>query len=110
MSSGGDNPSTPNRMPNNSGFTWGGEDSAVAATIALNTALQLSGIQVEGFEYAWRVKNYNTTATYMQSQVDPFKITVDVKKADGRAGRPRFRPAVIKLVATTAIRGRQNLY
>ena len=83
MSSGGDNPSTPNRMPNNSGFTWGGEDSTVAATIALNTALQLSGIQVEGFEYAWRVKNYNTTATYMQSQVDPFKITVDVKKADG---------------------------
>ena len=80
--SGGNNPSDPNRMPNNSGFNWGGADSTISATIALNTALQLSGIQVEGFEYEWRVKNYNTTSR-TQTQVDPFEITVDVKKADG---------------------------
>ena len=81
--SGGNNPSNPNAMPNNTGFIWGGADSTVSATIALNTALQAAGIKVNGFEYQWRVKNANTTAGALQSQVDPFKITVDIKKADG---------------------------
>ena len=81
--SGGTNPSDPNRMPDNSAFIWGGADSTVSATIALNTALQAAGIKVNGFEYQWRVKNYNTTAGNLQTQVDPLKITVDIKKADG---------------------------
>ena len=80
--SGGTNPSDPNMLPNGNGFIWGGADSTVSATIALNTALTAAGIQVSGFQYQWRVKNYNTTSTN-QTQVDPFKITVDIKKADG---------------------------
>ncbi len=82
-SSGGRTPSNPNAMPDGSGFIWGGADSTVSATIALNTALEAAGIKVNGFQYQWRVKNANTTAGALQSQVDPFKITVDIKKADG---------------------------
>lgn len=82
-SSGGRTPSNPNAMPSGSGFIWGGADSTVSATIALNTALEAAGIKVNGFQYQWRVKNANTTAGALQSQVDPFKITVDIKKADG---------------------------
>ena len=81
--SGGDTPSAPNRLPDNSGFIWGGADSTISATIALNTALEAAGIQVNGFQYQWRVKNYNTTAGNLQTQADPLKITVDIKKADG---------------------------
>lgn len=81
--SGGDTPSVPNRMPDNTAFIWGGADSTVSATIALNTALEAAGIKVNGFQYSWRVKNANTTAGNLQTQVDPFKITVDIKKADG---------------------------
>jgi len=72
----------PNRLPSDRGFIWGSADSLISTTIAVNTALQQAGIQVNGFNYKWRVKNANTTSRN-QTQVDPLKITVDVLKADG---------------------------
>ena len=72
----------PNRLPSDRGFIWGSADSLVSTTIAINTALQQAGIQVNGFNYKWRIKNANTTSK-TQTQVDPLKITVDVLKADG---------------------------
>ena len=72
----------PNRLPHDAGFIWGSADSLVSTTIAINTALQQAGIQVNGFNYKWRIKNANTTSK-TQTQVDPLKITVDVLKADG---------------------------
>ena len=32
-------PSIPNRIPNDSGFIWGGADEIISTTIAINTAL-----------------------------------------------------------------------
>ena len=72
----------PNRIPHDTGFLWGSADSLISTTIAINTALEQAGIQVTGFNYKWRVKNANTTSK-SQTKVDPFKITVDILKADG---------------------------
>ena len=72
----------PNRLPSDRGFIWGSADSLISTTIAINTALQQAGIQVNGFNYKWRIKNANTTSK-SQTKVDPLKITVDVLKADG---------------------------
>ena len=48
-------PSIPNRIPNDSGFIWGGANEIISTTIAINTALSQAGIQVNGFTYAWIV-------------------------------------------------------
>ena len=73
----------PNRIPNNSGFIWSSDANIIGTTIAINTALEQAGIQVEGFSYKWRVKNGNGNLYGNQPGVDDFKITVDVLKADG---------------------------
>ena len=73
----------PNRIPNNSGFIWSSDANIIGTTIAINTALEQAGIQVEGFSYKWRVKNGNGNLYGKQPGVDDFKITVDVLKADG---------------------------
>ena len=73
----------PNRIPNNSGFIWSSDANIIGTTIAINSALEQAGIQVDGFSYKWRVKNGNGNRYGNQPGVDDFKITVDVLKADG---------------------------
>jgi len=87
---GSQNPSTgpgnnqnPNRLPNNTGFVWGGNNSIISTTIAINTALSQAGIQVNGFTYAWRVKNGNANWFAGQPGIDDFVITVDVLDSNG---------------------------
>ena len=46
--SGGPNP---NRLPNVTGFIWSYGDNVLSTTIAINTALQQAGIQVNGYTY-----------------------------------------------------------
>ena len=49
-------------------------------TIAINQALQASGIQVDGFEYEWVYKNGNANWFSGQQpvvQYDPFEIEVE---------------------------------
>jgi len=77
------NPSIPNRLPNNTGFIWGGADNIISTTIAINTALSQAGIQVNGFTYAWRVKNGNANWFAGQPGIDDFVITVDVLDSTG---------------------------
>ena len=79
----GANPSIPNRIPNDSGFIWGGADEIISTTIAINTALSQAGIQVNGFTYAWRVKNGNANIFATQPGIDDFEITVDVLDSNG---------------------------
>ena len=62
-------------------FRWGYGGGIVSQSIAIQQALQQSGIQVDGFTYKWEVKNYNAESS--QSGVDPFVVTVDVYRADG---------------------------
>ena len=78
--SGGPNP---NRLPNDSGFIWSYGQSAISTTIAINNALQQQGIQVDGYQYKWKVKNGNANQYTNQPGIDPFDITVEVYKADG---------------------------
>ena len=73
----------PNRLPNDSGFIWSYGQSAISTTIAINNALQQQGIQVDGFQYKWKVKNGNANQYTNQPGIDPFDITVEVYKADG---------------------------
>ena len=51
--------SDPNKLPSNTGFIWGGNANILGTTIAINQALQVAGVQVNGFEYEWKVKNGN---------------------------------------------------
>jgi len=78
--SGGPNP---NRLPSDSGFIWSYGQSAISTTIAINNALQQQGIQVDGYQYKWKVKNGNANEYTNQPGIDPFDITVEVYKADG---------------------------
>ena len=80
---GGANPSIPNRIPNDSGFIWGGANEILSTTIAINSALQVAGIQVNGFEYEWRVKNGNANIFGQQPGIDDFVIEVDIYDAQG---------------------------
>ena len=78
--SGGPNP---NRIPNGDGFVWSYGQTALGTSIAINTALQNAGVQVDGFTYKWKVKNGNANQFTNQPGIDPFDITVDILKADG---------------------------
>lgn len=78
--SGGPNP---NRLPSDTGFIWSYGQSALSTTIAINNALQQQGIQVDGYQYKWKVKNGNANQYTNQPGIDPFDITVEVYKADG---------------------------
>ena len=76
-------PSIPNRLPSDTGFVWGGANEIIGTTIAINSALQVAGIQVNGFEYEWRVKNGNANLFAQQPGIDDFIIEVDIYDAQG---------------------------
>ena len=78
--SGGPNP---NRLPTDTGFVWSYGNNAISTTIAINTALQQAGIQVEGYSYVWKVKNGNANVFTQQPGIDDFVITVDVYDSNG---------------------------
>ena len=75
--------SDPNALPSGTGFIWGGNNSIISTTIAINQALQVAGIQVNGFEYEWRVKNGNANFFAGQPGIDDFIIEVDIYDAQG---------------------------
>ena len=67
-------------------YYWSGTQQTLSNTIAINQALQASGIQVDGFEYEWVYKNGN--ANWFSGQpgggaVDPFEIVVNVYDSNG---------------------------
>ena len=73
----------PNRLRNDSGFIWSSGNNIISTTIAINTALAQAGIQVNGFNYKWRVKNGNANWYSGQPGVDDFEITVDILDSNG---------------------------
>ena len=56
----------PNMLPSTTGFVWGCNATILSTTIAINQALQVAGIQVNGFEYEWKVKNGNANIFQQQ--------------------------------------------
>jgi len=74
---------TPNRLPTDSGFVWSYFNNTISTTIAINTALQQAGLQVEGYSYVWKVKNANANVFTQQPGIDDFVITVDVYDSSG---------------------------
>ena len=75
--------SDPNMLPSGTGFIWGGNNNIISTTIAINQALQAAGVQVNGFEYEWRVKNGNANLFANQPGVDDFVIEVEIYDAQG---------------------------
>ena len=73
----------PNAIPSGTGFVWGGNNNIISTTIAINQALQVAGVQVNGFEYEWRVKNGNANWFAGQPGIDDFVIQVDIYDAQG---------------------------
>ena len=67
---------------NTTTFYWGCNATIVSTTIAINQALQVAGIQVNGFEYQWKVKNGNANG-FGQQCIDDFIIEVDIYDAQG---------------------------
>ena len=67
-------------------YYWSGTQQTLSNTIAINTALAASGIQVDGFDYEWVYKNGN--ANWFSGQpgggaVDPLEIVVNVYDSNG---------------------------
>ena len=58
----------PNLLPSTTTFNWGCNATILSTTIAINQALQVAGIQVNGFEYEWKVKNGNANIFTQQPQ------------------------------------------
>ena len=82
----GDIHESSNPTGNGTTYYWSGTQQTLTNTIALNTALQVAGIQIDGYDYQWVFKNGN--ANWFSGQtggggVDPFEIVVNVYKADG---------------------------
>ena len=75
--------SDPNKLPSNTGFIWGGNANILGTTIAINQALQAAGVQVNGFEYEWKVKNGNANIFGNQPGIDDFVIEVEIYDAQG---------------------------
>ena len=75
--------SDPNMLPSGTGFIWGGNNNILSTTIAINQALQAAGVQVNGFEYEWRVKNGNANIFGNQPGIDDFIIEVEIYDAQG---------------------------
>ena len=71
----------PNLLPSTTTFNWGCNATILSTTIAINQALQVAGIQVNGFEYEWRVKNGNANIFTQQVGIDDFVIEVDIYDA-----------------------------
>ena len=66
---------------NGTTYYWSGTQQTLTNTIALNTALQAVGIQIDGFDYEWVFKNGNANTFSGQTgggAVDPFEIVVNV--------------------------------
>ena len=71
---------------NGSTFYWSGAQQTLTNTIAIQTALQAAGIQIDGFDYQWVFKNGNANHYSNQSgggAVDPFEVVVDVYDSNG---------------------------
>ena len=67
-------------------YYWSGTQQTLSNTIAINQALQATGVQVDGFSYEWVYKNGN--ANWFAGQpgggaVDPFEIVVNVYDSNG---------------------------
>ena len=67
-------------------YYWSGTQQTLSNTIAINQALQATGVQVDGFSYEWVYKNGN--ANWFSGQpggggVDPFEIVVNVYDSNG---------------------------
>ena len=71
---------------NGSTFYWSGTQQTLTNTIAIQTALQAAGIQIDGFDYQWVFKNANANHYANQSgggAVDPFEVVVNVYDSNG---------------------------
>jgi len=82
----GDIHESSNPTGNGTTYYWSGTQQTLTNTIALNTALQVAGIQIDGYDYQWVFKNGNANRFSGQTGgggVDPFEIVVNVYKADG---------------------------
>ena len=73
----------PNLLPSTTTFNWGCNATVLSTTIAINQALQAAGVQVNGFEYEWRVKNGNANIFAQQPGIDDFFIEVEIYDAQG---------------------------
>ena len=73
----------PNALYSDTGFIWSSGNNIISTTIAMNSALQALGIQVNGYSYEWKVKNGNANLYANQPGVDDFIITVDIYDAQG---------------------------
>ena len=71
---------------NGTTYYWSGTQQTLSNTIAINQALQATGIQVDGYSYQWVYKNGN--ANWFSGQpggggVDPFEVVVNVYDSNG---------------------------
>jgi len=67
-------------------YYWSGTQQTLTNTIALNTALQVAGIQIDGYDYQWVFKNGNANTFSGQTgggTVDPFEVVVNVYDSNG---------------------------
>ena len=72
-------------LPNWGGNTayWGYGGGILKWTSSINTALQASGLQIDGYQYQWRVKNKDTNADQFDGD-DYMRISVRIYDSTGK--------------------------
>ena len=74
-------------IPNWSGSAayWGFGGGILKWTSAINTALETAGMQIDGYSYAWYVKNYDTNYVQEQNDGDDYmRISVRIYDQSGK--------------------------
>ena len=62
---------------------FGYTNQTVAQVIAINQALSQTGIQVDGYNYSWNIRNSNADSGQSFGAQDPLKITVQITDRQG---------------------------
>jgi len=68
--------------PNTGVAVWGYGGGILNWTTAINTALEQAGFQVDGYNYEWRVKNYDANSDQNRG-IDPLRVSVRIYNESG---------------------------
>lgn len=62
---------------------FGYTNQMLAQIIGINQALAQTGLQVDGYNYSWAIKNYNVGGHQSFNAQDPLRITIEIKNSSG---------------------------
>lgn len=89
------------------------KNTTLSQTIAINTALSGTGIQIRGYDYSWTIKNANAGAPQQSHQADPLQITVNLTNKNDQVIESKTHDYGFRIFDWTTYSGTeiyQNIY